>query len=1535
MLKAAAGGGGRGIRKVTNPAELEEVFDRTQAEALRAFGNETVFLERLVTGARHVEVQIIADGQGTAWALGVRDCSIQRRNQKVIEESASAVLDAAQEAELKASAERLALTVGYRGAATVEFLYHPGERTFAFLEVNTRLQVEHPITELVTGVDLVALQLHVAAGGRLEGEPPVAKGHAVEARLNAEDPDRDFAPAPGRIARLRFPVGPGIRVDTGFAEGDVIPADFDSMIAKVIGYGRTREEAFARLRRAVTDTVVVIDGGITNKTFLLELADAPAVIDGSADTGWIDRERAAGGLSTGRDAGLALVAAAIDAYEEEEQLERLRFLQTAHGGRPQARPEVGREFDLRVRGTARRVSVAEVGLGRYRVGVDGVELDAVLELVDGYSGRLTVGARTARVVAAAHGADHLVEVDGAVFRVTRDEGGVIRAPAPALVVAVNVVAGQEVEAGSAVVVCESMKMETVLPAPVTGRVREVLVAAGVQVEAGTPLVRLEPSADASVVDVPATPLELPDGRAADAPVPLALRCLDDLRSVLLGFDLGPEDGRGCLERYLTVREQLGAGLEQADAMRLLEAELEALSAFADLCELTRNTPAAEDLPDERVHSPREHFHTYLHSLDADREHLPEEFRVKLRRALAHYGVTELERSPQLEEAVHRIFLGQQRTRAHLGLVTAVLERWLDEQPPPDGPLAEAAREALDRLVVATQLRYPAVGDVARSARYTWFDQPIAQAFRDQAYADVRGWLAHLRSEPDAADYDRTVEELVDSPEALMPFLAERIAEGIPAREPMLEVLARRYYRDHSLEELLAIGAGEPLAGAGPAGAEIVADRAWVLARYEVDGRSTRALSTLARLDELPALAPTLDRLVADTPSGQQVVVDLFVVWPQLPTDADEAARQIGELLEAQPFVPRTRRTFVAAVDAGGQRVFQTTFRPKEEGLAEDRLVRGLHPMVARRLDLWRLRDFEITRLPSTDDVLLYRCVAPANPSDQRLVALAQVRELTVVRDAAGRVTSLPPVERTIASCLDSIRRARSEIGPRARLDMNHVFLYVWAPVEAPLEELTSLQRTIAPLTGGAGLTETLVQGRVVIPGQGPVPVAIRFTRRSGSGVVAQVGPPPRKRLEPLDEYAQKVLRSRQRGTVYPYELVPQLAGEGGTFTEYDLDAAGQLVPVQRAPGRNASGMVVGLARTPTARYPDGMTRVVLLGDPTKSLGALAEAECARVCAALDLAERLRVPVEWFALSSGARISMDSGTENMDWVARALRRIITFTQAGGEINVIVSGINVGAQPYWNAEATMLMHTKGILVMTPDSAMVLTGKQALDYSGGVSAEDNFGIGGFDRVMGPNGQAQYWAHDLDAAIDTLFGHYEHAYVAPGERFPRPALTTDAAGPGRPHRPARAGRQRVPHHRRRVLRDREPGAQEGVRHPLPDAGGGRRRPHPARALGRDGGRRDVGGAGRAPRRPPGLPDRGRVPPDPPPRLPAQRRPGQLDRRHPVPAVVEEDRPGDQRRQRQPPGGGAGQPVRLRRLPGVDAHACSWSTAPRSAARW
>ena len=1367
MLKATAGGGGRGIRLVRSDAELDEAYGLTRDEALRAFGNGTVFLESLVTGARHVEVQVIADGHGTAWAIGVRDCTVQRRNQKVIEESASPVLTQGQAAEVKAAAERLAQAVGYCGAGTVEFLYQPQDKTFAFLEVNTRLQVEHPITEATTDTDLVRLQLFVAAGGALTGDKPVESGHAVEARLNAEDPDRDFAPSPGRIELLELPAGPGIRVDTGVAEGDLIPADFDSMIAKIIAHGRTREEALARLRRAVAETTVVIEGGATNKSFILDLLDQPEVIDGSCDTGWIDRVRAQGRLVSEKHSGVALIAAGIEAYEEDEAVEVRRLRQSARGGRPQVQHRVARPIDLKLRGHVYRVAVSRIGAQRFRVTLtaDAQQhvVDVSLEPLNRQRMRLTVAGRPFRVLSATHGPVHFVEVDGVAHRISRDEGGVLRAPAPALVVATPVAVGEEVAAGAPVVVLESMKMETRLVAPFAGILRELHVSAGSQVETGAPLVRLEPVGDGEQEETggAAVDLDLPDD-AADAEDPVA-RGLADLSSVLLGYDVDPGDNGNSLQRYLRARDSaVAAGRD------VIPAEVELLRLYTDIAELSRNRLGAEEMNTElRVHSPREYFHSYLQTLDVERSGVPDSFTRRLETVLAHYGVDSLDRTPQLEEAVFRIFLAQQRSAPDLGMVAAVLQRWY-AGPAPEEASAVSARDILDRVVMATQLRFPAVGDLARGVRRRWFDEPVATAERAALLAGVGPEVDALAALPaDASDAERSrrLEALAAIPERIVGFLCARLAQGIPAQEPLLEVLVMRHYREYELD--------------GPVPLQ-VQGRPVATADYVLDERPTHLVTTLGRFDELTtqsALSTSLTQLVEAREPDQQSVVDLYISWPQLPVDPDEASGRLAAALASMPFAADVRRVAVGVCPGDGRPVAYFTFRPHRMALYEDLLVRGLHPMVGRRLDLWRLRDFDITRMDGAEDVVIYHGTARENPADQRLVAMAQVREVTVVRSDDDRVSLLPQVERAIADCVEGIRRARAKLAtPKLPLDMNHVWIHIWPVLDADLEQLTALQRGIAPLTAGAGIDEVVAQGRVRLADGSIVPLALRFYYQPGAGVQFSAGPPPTELLEPMDDYDQKVVRARRRGMVYPYELQSMVAGPGGSVVEYDLDASGRLVPVDRGPGLNTAGIVVGVVRTPTDLHPDGITRVILCGDPTKSLGAVAEAECSRIVAAIDLAQELGVPVEWYALSAGARISMDSGTENMDWVARGLKRIIEFTQSGGEINVVVAGINVGAQPYWNAEATMLMHCKGVLVMTPDSAMVLTGKQSLDFSGGVSAEDNFGIGGYDRVMGPNGQAQYWAPDLKSARDLLIEHYDFTYAG-ADGAPTRAATNDPA--------------------------------------------------------------------------------------------------------------------------------------------------------------
>ena len=1374
MVKATAGGGGRGIRKVVKAEDLEEAFERASSEAAKTAGDATVFMERAISGGRHVEVQVVADASGDVWTLGVRDCSVQRRNQKVIEESASTALDAEQEQQLRTSAAALVKAAGYVNAGTVEFLYEPAERLLSFLEVNTRLQVEHPVTEATTGADIVKLQLHIAGGGVLKDiapEPPQARGHAIEARLTAEDPEAGFAPAPGRIEHLALPSGPGIRVDTGVAAGDVIPPQFDSMIAKVIAWGRDRDEARARLSRALRQTAAVIDGGSTNKAFLLDLLDRPEVRTGELDTMWLDRMMA-DGYTPPRRTDVALLAAAVEAQDAHVARQRERLFASAERGRPEVGHETWHQVDVRVGGESYRLRVAQSRGTRYHVELDGKAVDVEAERTGRFERKLTVGDTTFAVLSVPQGSDYLVEVNGAVHRISGGEAGMVRAPAPAMVVAIPVSPGDEVAVGDVVAVVESMKLETALRAPVAGRVQEILVAPNTQVEGGTKLIRLEPDAEGEPVigteRASLAELATPPVAGSDA-IAVAADALTSLRYLVLGYDIDEADARPLLAALSAARQAL-----PPDDPTVLAGELATFQIFADLCALSRNRRGPEDESQqvdpagEEARNPQEYLYAYLRSRDADAEGLPESFRAKLRKALSHYGVADLEQSSALSSALYRMFLAHRRASVHVPVILDLLG-WRLRHPeslPVDG--REGYQRVLDQLVSATQLRYPVVGGLARRVRYMCFDAPVVDAERVRGQQAVRDALDHLPDDP--AERAAQIDRIVAAAEPILGVFGPR------HHAVMLEVMTRRYYRVRELSDVrVEDRGGRPL----------------LTASYVYHGQPRVVLATTVHTE--PGAASGTDpisvqgdlrRLIGQLPPDATALLDLYVIAGDAPdADPERSADKIRALLGRFP--ERLERVAVAVRrPEGDERSAWFTFRPSPQDRrpVEDPTLRGLHPMVAERLGLWRLADFELTRLPSPIDVHLFRAVGRNVPDDKRLIALSDVRDLTILRDEAGRIRALPQLEHVLDACMDTLRTARAADRNDARLEWNRVLLYVWPVVDVGLDELDEVVRILAPRSEALGLEQVLVQFRhATVSDEEPTEYMLRMSRPPGAGLTVRVTAPPPAPMRELDAYTQKVIRARRRGAVYPFELVPMLSrnpdrrGPAGTFTEYDLDAEGVAVPVDRPPGTNTASIVLGTVTTATERYPEGMTRVVLLGDPTRALGALAAPECERVCAAIALARRLEAPIEWYAVSAGAKIAMESGTENMDWISRVLRAIIEFTQDGGEINVIVTGINVGAQPYWNAEATMLMHTKGILVMTPDSAMVLTGKQSLDYSGGVSAEDNFGIGGYDRIMGPNGQAQYWAPDISAAVDILLLHYAHTYRAPGERFPRIAPSHD----------------------------------------------------------------------------------------------------------------------------------------------------------------
>ena len=497
LVKPSAGGGGKGMRMVEDPLELPAALAGARRESAAAFGDDTLFLERFVLRPRHIEVQVLADAHGNVIHLGERECSLQRRHQKVIEEAPSALLDAATRARIGAAACDTARSVDYVGAGTVEFIVsadHPDE--FFFMEMNTRLQVEHPVTEMVTGWDLVEWQVRIAAGEKLAATQDDIRmhGHAMEARVYAEDPAHGFLPTGGTVLKLEEPNGPGVRVDSGLFAGTVVGSDYDPMLAKVVAYGDDRAAALRGLDRALADTAVL--GVVTNIDFLRFLLADDDVVAGRLDTGLLDRR--VGDYAPAGATDAEFVAAAAYRWHQRWAGAGNETWSVPSGWRMGAhaatvsRLRSGERIDhVRITGTPEAATAA----------VEHGETRSLTATLDG--DRLTItfgGLRTEyRVAAADHqiwlssgdGVAVLEEVRESPVRPDDEHSGdaELVSPMPGAVVAVNVETGAQVAAGTVVVAVEAMKMEHSLTAPVDGVV-EVLVAVGDQVKVGQPLARI-------------------------------------------------------------------------------------------------------------------------------------------------------------------------------------------------------------------------------------------------------------------------------------------------------------------------------------------------------------------------------------------------------------------------------------------------------------------------------------------------------------------------------------------------------------------------------------------------------------------------------------------------------------------------------------------------------------------------------------------------------------------------------------------------------------------------------------------------------------------------------------------------------------------------------------------------------------------------------------------------------------------------------------------------------------------------------------
>jgi 3-methylcrotonyl-CoA carboxylase alpha subunit len=496
LVKASAGGGGKGMRVVSSAAEFPAALAGARREALSSFGDDRVLIERYLQRPRHIEIQVFADAHGHAVSLFERDCSIQRRHQKIIEEAPAPGMQPAMRAQMGEAAVAAARAVGYVGAGTVEFIAEDG--AFYFMEMNTRLQVEHPVTEMITGTDLVEWQLRVAAGEELPLAQDALKisGHAFEVRLYAEDPARGFLPSVGTLAQLRTPLSEGeVRVDTGVRAGDRISADYDPMIAKLIVHGADRTEALARLRQALAGCVV--SGVQTNLALLGAIAAHPEFAAGDVDTGFIGRHEAALMPPPAPPGAHAVAAASLAVLER-------RAAEPVPPGDPHSpwaeadswRMNLPGWQDLVLSHAGARIEIRawpEGGSWRLQWGgashavrarpPSGVECDGVIRqaaaILDGDM-----------ITVACDGAVHGFDLVDPLLPAHAEAagGGRVMAPIPGRVASVLVAAGQDVTRGQALVVMEAMKMEITLSAPADGKIAEVRCAAGDMVDEGRELV---------------------------------------------------------------------------------------------------------------------------------------------------------------------------------------------------------------------------------------------------------------------------------------------------------------------------------------------------------------------------------------------------------------------------------------------------------------------------------------------------------------------------------------------------------------------------------------------------------------------------------------------------------------------------------------------------------------------------------------------------------------------------------------------------------------------------------------------------------------------------------------------------------------------------------------------------------------------------------------------------------------------------------------------------------------------------------------
>ncbi|MBF0367643.1 MAG: ATP-grasp domain-containing protein, partial [Oligoflexia bacterium] len=1368
IIKAANAGGGRGIRKVFCEEELEMQFNSAREETIRITKNDTLFMEAMVIKARHLEVQIVADYFGNVHTYGVRDCSVQRNNQKIIEETLPINIDAETIARMEEASKRLIKTSGYYNVGTVEYIYDLHREQPFFMEVNTRLQVEHPITEQLFGIDLVKLQLAVAFGYELPRERrETPRGFVIEVRLNAEDADKNFTPSPGPISLFVPPTGPGLRIDTGVSEGSIVPSCFDSMIAKIIAVASTREEAIARLVRALDELKIKIEGGTTNRAFLKAILQHPQYQKGGVATNFIEellKEHKE--IYKRNHWGEALIAVALHNYKENYQEEVANFLRKFD--RPSLPQNLSKssfyETGLNFQGQKYIFKIKQVLADYFHLSVNNSPTVVVHSRKKGNELLLTIMEKVHKIQLVLRGDVFQCEVDGIPYHIEKDSQGIVKSPSPSMVLMVKKAVGDYVVKGELILILEAMKMELPIVAMQDGVIEAIHVRKGEQVSAGQVLVHLKPSETGkeSLQQV------VPKGKGEEQLSLIHEEIYNwlhssshndwptlerEFKAIFLGFDYDLPI-KNILERTLLLARE---NIQLEDSPYYLFKEI--LKLYV-LIERFFSKVAIHEEGSARAHPFQEYLKHYFKRQHQKESGLPEKFITSLKEALISYSCndsySENHADNELsDDILYRMYISHAHLDQKNELLLATIFELQNFLCDLKAPLPDSEQVSLSNLLdeVSELARESentkSLANAASHTRYQLIDKEFQRSVRRAKKEKVE----NLSSSMLGAD---ATEEIIACDDSIVFELLKSIKSRLKIqRNTAFQLLAKRYFRDicgvseefneNFLNALLY--------------RKFLAERTLV----ECDFLLVRENKVIDALKEY-ALDLALKRR-----SPRELIA--FVIEESDSLEFFDRSRMdaISERME-KTFLPPdawplcTTLAFLSSESELAFRSYEVVTSP-ETALREILFRRNICPLKFREMNLDLYKNFELSLLERSEHLFVMLARAYENPKDERLLAFLEIPDVKLEFSSKKSIRRVVGFEEHLLTAAEAIRFQQSKRQKQAH--WNRIIINMLPPVACHFERLGPYPSAITAEVKDLHLEKVVLKYRLK-HASGRIDLReTRFENPSTPPVVVKSGIPSTESVRPLNSYEKKLIRSTQLGAYYPYALVTTLLNFENTknndFCEYEVlpeKESGEWKTIEvagRPFGQNRSNIVFGIISN---KLKDGserlLQRVLILSDPSSNLCALAESECRAIIAAFDLAESLSLAIEWIPISSGARIDMESGTENLDWTASVLKRIINFTQNGGEVNIIVSGINVGAQSYWNAEATMLMHTRGVLIMTEQGSMLLTGKKALEFSGSVSGEDSLAIGGVEKIMGPNGEAQFQAKDIGAAYELLFKHY-----------------------------------------------------------------------------------------------------------------------------------------------------------------------------------